>query len=166
VEVAYVGVAAIRDVVAAKEVDHPMVRIAPGEPLHELKTTRHRLLDWDAARRADRALVGRPPTDVLPVIPDAAVRQVLLDHLSSWPEWLGESTHTGLQAYAVLTVARCRVRLDTDRPLSKREAGRAAASAHPEWSSLLAWAERWWYAGGADDDVVPAGVAEFVDAMG
>ncbi len=49
VEVAYVGVAAIRDIVAGKEVDHPMVRIAPGEPLHQLPATRHSC--WTGMRR-------------------------------------------------------------------------------------------------------------------
>lgn len=34
-----------------------MLRVSPGDQLHELPLTRHRLLDWDAARRADRALV-------------------------------------------------------------------------------------------------------------
>jgi hypothetical protein len=165
VEVAYVGAAAVRDVLAATEAGHVMLRISPGEPLHALPTTRHGLLDWDAARRADRALVGRPPTEVLPDIPEPVVREVLLGHLRSWPEWSGESTHTGFQAYAVLTVARCRVRLDTGRSLSKREAARAAASAHPAWSRVLTWAEHWWYAGGADDEAVPSAVPAFVEAM-
>lgn len=165
VEVAYLAADAVRDLLDQSDRDHVMLRISPGEPLHELPLTRHGLLDWDAARRADRAVCGASPATVLPPIPSEAVEAVLREHLRSWPGWLRESAHTGFHAYAVLTVARCRVRLDTQRPVSKRTAAQALAEVAPGWADLLRWAERWWYQGGRADESAPPEVAGFVAAM-
>src|SRR5215213_1583770 len=70
VEVDYVSVDAIAGVLAGDGPEHSMVRISPGEPIQLRPANRHYLLNWRAARDHNHGIVGRPPVDVLPPIPD------------------------------------------------------------------------------------------------
>jgi hypothetical protein len=66
----------------------------------------------------------------------------------------------------VLTLCRARLLLEHDRRGSKHEAALQAAADLPEHADLIRWADRWWYAGGTDDDDAPrAAVLAFVDAQ-
>ncbi len=60
--------------------------------------------------------------------------------------------HPGGQAYAVLTLCRAAAALATGGQVSKLAAARVGRSGYPEWSTLIDWAEQWWYQGGSDDD--------------
>src|SRR5215217_5178749 len=76
-EVDYVSAEAVEAVVRADE-SHPMIRISPGEPLHEVEASRHYVLNWAAALQADRPIAGAAPSTVLPAIDRRLIHQVVL----------------------------------------------------------------------------------------
>jgi hypothetical protein len=150
IEVDYVSVDAVRSVLVGDGPDHAMVRISPGEPIHLLSADRHYILNWRAARDHDHAVVGRPPVDVLPDIPDDLVREVVIEHARQWPAWLDDARSPGFQAYAVLTMCRILAFLRTGKQLSKHMAAVSEQQLMPEWRGLISWADDWWYRGGSD----------------
>jgi predicted nucleotidyltransferase len=153
VEVEYVAAEAVQDVVDGADTRHPMVRISPGEPLHRLDATRHYLLNWAAAIEANRPVARAAPAELLPAIDWELVRQVILDHVRAWPQWvLGMMMTPGGQAYSVLTLCRSAASLATGHQVSKRQGAGAGRTLFPEWSGLIAWACSWWYEGGTDSD--------------
>jgi predicted nucleotidyltransferase len=152
VEVDYVSVEAVEAVVQAGDESHAMIRISPGEPLHEVEASRHYVLNWAAALQADQPIAGAAPSTVLPAIDRRLIHQVILQHVRAWPEWVQEMQATGAQAYAVLTLCRAADTLATGRQLSKLAAANAGRSRFPEWSALIDWAHDWWYHGGSDLD--------------
>jgi hypothetical protein len=163
-EIGFVTREAVLGVIDGDSTPRFVGRISPGEPLHLVVADRHRLLDWEAARRG-RSIVGDPPTEAVPAIPDDAVREVVREHLDNWPTWLTGSAAVGFQAYAVLTTSRAVAYLATGRRLSKRQGATWLAARLPEWCRLIEWAVGWWYAEGADDDHPPASVRRFVDEL-
>jgi hypothetical protein len=150
VEVDYVSVDAIAGVLAGDGQEHSMVRISPGEPIHLLPAHRHYLLNWRAARDQNHGIVGPPPVDVLPPIPDELLREVVIEHARQWPAWLGGARTPGFQAYAVLTMCRALAFLRTGRQLSKHMAAVSEQELMPEWRPLIRWADDWWYGNGSD----------------
>ena len=140
---------------------HRIARVSPGEALHLLPATRHRVLGWEAVRQTGRALLGPPPDRLLPRVDADLVRAALLDHVRDWPMWVRDMRDAGGQAYAVLTTCRAVVRLRDGRQLSKRQAADVVLlSARAEEADLVAWARDWWYVGGAPD--APARTDEVV----
>jgi Domain of unknown function (DUF4111) len=127
-------------------------RISPGEPLHEVEASRYYVLNWAAALQADQPIAGAAPTTVLPAIDRRLIHQVVLQHLRAWPEWVSDMQATGAQAYVVLTLCRAAETLATGRLVSKLAAANAGRSRFPQWSTLIAWAQDWWYHGGSDFD--------------
>jgi predicted nucleotidyltransferase len=152
VEVDYVSVRAVEAVVQGIAESHPMIRISPGEPLHEVDVTRHYVLNWAAALQADQPIAGAAPSTVLPAIDRRLIHQVVLQHVRAWPEWVHDMQAIGAQAYAVLTLCRAAETLATGRQVSKLAAANAGRSRFPEWSALIDWAQDWWYNGGSDFD--------------
>jgi predicted nucleotidyltransferase len=152
VEVDYVSIEAVAAVVRGRNEAHPMIRVSPGEPLHEVEASRHYVLNWAAALQADRPIAGAAPSAVLPVIDPWLIRQVVLQHVRAWPQWVDDTETTGAQAYAVLTLCRAAETLATGRQVSKLVAAHAGTSRFPEWSALIDWARKWWYHGGSDSD--------------
>jgi Domain of unknown function (DUF4111)/Nucleotidyltransferase domain len=152
VEVDYVSAAAVEAVLQGRDESHPMIRISPGEPLHEVEASRHYVLNWAAALQADQPVAGAAPSTVLPAIDQGLIDQVILQHLRAWPEWVHDMQATGAQAYAVLTLCRAVEALATRRQVSKLAAANAGRSRFPEWSALIDWAQDWWYHGGSDSD--------------
>jgi len=152
VEVDYVSAEAVEAVVQGSDESHPMIRISPGEPLHEVKASRHYVLNWAAALQADQPIAGAAPSTVLPAIDRRLIHQVVLQHVRAWSEWLHDMQATGAQAYAVLTLCRAAETLATGRQVSKLAAANAGRSRFPEWSALIDWAHDWWYQGGSDFD--------------
>jgi aminoglycoside adenylyltransferase-like protein/nucleotidyltransferase-like protein len=152
VEVDYVSVEAVEAVLQGTDESHPMIRISPGEPLHEVEVSRHYVLNWAAALQADQTLAGAAPSTVLPAIDRRLIHQVVLEHVRAWPEWVQNMQTTGAQAYAVLTLCRAAEALATGRQVSKLAAAKAARSRFREWSALIDWAQNWWYHGGSDLD--------------
>jgi predicted nucleotidyltransferase len=152
VEVEYVSAEAVEAVVQGADESHPMIRVSPGEPLHEVEASRHYVLNWAAALRADQSIVGAAPSTVLPAIERRLIHQVVLQHLRAWPEWVRDMQATGAQAYAVLTLCRAAETLATGRLVSKLAAANAGRSRFPEWSTLIDWARDSWYHGGSDLD--------------
>lgn len=153
VEVEYVSVAAVRAVVQGTDESHPMISVGKGEPLHELAASRHSVLNWAAALQADRPIAGAAPSAVLPAIDQRLIRQVVLQHVRAWPEWVEEMQHLGGQAYTVLTLCRAAEALASGLQVSKLAAAEAARCRFPEWSALIDWAQQWWYQGGSNSDV-------------
>ena len=152
VEVDYVSAEAVEAVVQGTDESHPMIRISPGEPLHEVQASRHYVLNWAAALRADQPIAGAAPSTVLPAIDRRLIHQVVLQHVRAWPEWVRDMQATGEQAYTVLTLCRAAETLATGRLGSKLAAANAGRSRFPEWSALIDWAKDWWYQGGSDSD--------------
>lgn len=129
---------------------HTIMRISPGEALHLLSPTEHRVLTWAGVRSIGQSLVGPPAAQLLPAFDDATVRAAVRLHVHDWPQWVREMEHPGGQAFAVLTLCRAWCLLvDGDR-LSKRAAAERAAPALPGWRGLIEWARDWWYAAGSD----------------
>jgi transcriptional regulator with XRE-family HTH domain len=129
-----------------------IARISPGEALHLLPATVHRLVTWASVRDDGRTLFGPPPCTLLPAADPERVRAALLDHVRDWPQWVETMTAAGAQAYSVLTMCRAVQRLVFDRQLSKLRAADRTVETHPGWAGLITWARDWWYAGGAADD--------------
>ena len=77
-----------------------------GDPLHELRASRHSVLNWAAALQADQPITGAAPATMLPAIDQQLIDQVVLEHVRGWPEWVEEMQHARGQAYAVLTLVR------------------------------------------------------------
>ena len=152
VEVEYVSGEAIRAVVQGTNESHPMISVGKGDPLHEHPASRHSVLNWAAALQADQPIAGAAPSTVLRAIDQQLIRQVILQHVRGWPEWVEEMQHAGGQAYAVLTLCRAAEALETGQQVSKRAAAEAGRSRFPEWSALIGWARDWWYRGGSDSD--------------
>jgi Domain of unknown function (DUF4111) len=131
VEVDYVSAEAVAAVVQGTDESHPMIRIGPGEPLHEGEVSRHYVLNWAAALQADQPIAGAAPSTVLPAIDRRLIHQVVLQHVRAWPEWARDMQATGAQAYAVLTLCRAAETLATGRQVSKLAAADAAGHGSP-----------------------------------
>lgn len=146
-EADYVSPAAVADALAGGT-DHAMLRICPGELLHIGRISQQYMMNWRSAVEHNQVLTGRPPGELLPWIGDDVVREAILDNLRHWPEWSLDTGGAGGEAYAVLTVCRAAVVLNTGRSISKRAAAEEVAAEHPHWAPLIRWARDWWYAGG------------------
>ena len=151
-EIGIVSAQGVADVLAGAP-NVPVVRISPGEPLHLTQGDRHRLFDWEAARRG-RALAGKEPIQVLPDIPPTVLRGLASEQLQRWPEWVDGVDAAGpdaydFQAYAVLTALRAWALSAHGDQLSKRQAGLQGTHAFPAWSELTTWALDRWYVVGA-----------------
>ncbi|AXO37141.1 aminoglycoside adenylyltransferase domain-containing protein [Micromonospora chalcea] len=148
-EVEYVSLDAVRAVPGR---DHMIARISPGESLHLLPATTHRVVTWAAVHDHGRTLLGPPAGELLPAVEPGLVRAALRDHVRDWPAWVLEMTPPGAQSYAVLTLCRAYQRLHNGRQLSKRQAAEQTAAALPRWADLIVWARDWWYGSGQDTD--------------
>ncbi|WP_250037189.1 nucleotidyltransferase domain-containing protein [Paractinoplanes maris] len=163
IEVEYVSLAALTD---AAEGRHLIARVSPGEQLHLLPATRHRLVTWATVHRSGRPLLGPPAETLWPPYDAELVRAALLDHVRDWPDWVRGMTTPGAQSYSVLTMCRAVQRVRFGHQLSKRQAAAPTAAAFPEWAGLIEWARAWWYEGGQDTDPGrPADVCGFVEAV-
>lgn len=149
IEVEYVSLDAVR---ADPGRDHVIARISPGESLHLLPATTHRVVTWSAVHDHGRTLLGPPAGELLPAADPGLVSAALLDHVRDWPAWVLEMTPPGAQSYAVLTLCRAFQRLRHGRQLSKRQAAEQTITACPRWADLIAWARDWWYDSGQDTD--------------
>ena len=97
VEVEYVALDTLRQHSAGGAVDAPGViaRVSPGEHLHLLPATPHRVLGWSLVRRYGRSLIGPPAEEVIPAISDELVTEALLHHVRDWPVWVREMATAG-----------------------------------------------------------------------
>ena len=129
-----------------------IMRISPGEALHLLPATSHRILTWATVREHGRALVGPAASDLLPVVSPQAAREALLDHVRDWPAWVEGMRTVGAQAYSVLSLCRAWCALVCGEQRSKRAAADDFAAARPADDDLVRWAADWWYARGSDDE--------------
>jgi hypothetical protein len=129
-----------------------IMRISPGEALHLLPATRHRVLTWATVREKGHALVGPPAASVLPAVPPELARAALKEHVRDWPEWVEDMRQAGGQAYAVLALCRAWCALVDGEQLSKRAAADRVILTRPDDAELVRWARDWWYADGSDDE--------------
>ncbi|MER7333623.1 MULTISPECIES: aminoglycoside adenylyltransferase domain-containing protein [unclassified Micromonospora] len=152
-EVEYVSLAAARDAAqGGTGRDHVIARVSPGESLHLLPATTHRIVTWSAVHDHGRSLLGPPADILLPAVDPDRVRSALLDHVRDWPTWVTRMKTPGAQSYAVLTLCRALQRLENGRQLSKRQAADQTITALPRWARLIIWARDWWYDSGQDTD--------------
>jgi hypothetical protein len=128
-----------------------IMRISPGEALHLLPASLHRVLTWATVREKGRTLAGPPAADVLPRMEPALVRDALLAHVRDWPTWVEDMRTVGAQAYSVLSLCRAWCLVADGEQLSKRAAADRAIANLPDDTALVAWARDWWYAGGDED---------------
>lgn len=154
VEVEYVALDAVAAFASsmADAGEHAIARISPGEALHLLPATSHRVLTWSAVRDSGRSMVGPPAHALLPAIDPGTVRAAAREHVRDWPTWVTQMRGPGGQAYAVLTLCRALHLFSEDSQVSKRQAASYAVAAIPHWSELVTWARNWWYAGGSADE--------------
>ncbi|WP_020142442.1 GNAT family N-acetyltransferase [Terracoccus sp. 273MFTsu3.1] len=127
-----------------------IMRISPGEELHLLPATSHRVVTWSAVRRTGRRLVGPEASEVLPAVSAHAVRDALLDHVRDWPTWVESMKTIGAQAYSVLSICRAWCAVVEGEQLSKRAAADRFMAERPSDADLVEWARDWWYEGGSD----------------
>ena len=153
IEVEYVSLATVRQAAnGGTGRDRVIARVSPGELLHLLPATTHRVVTWSAVHDHGRSLLGPQADALLPAVDPDLVRSALLDHVRDWPTWVTDMTNPGAQSYAVLTLCRAFQRLQYGRQLSKRQAADETVTAHPQWAHLIIWARDWWYDGGRDTD--------------
>lgn len=129
-----------------------IARVSPGEHLHLLPATPHRILGWSLARRYGRSLLGPPAQEVIPSFSEEVVKEALLHHVQDWPVWVRDMATAGGQAYAVLSLCRAAVLLQTGEQVSKKAAATYVAQGMPVWADVVLWARDWWYEGGSDDE--------------
>ncbi len=127
-----------------------IMRISPGESLHLLPATRHRVLTWATVRERGRPLVGPPAGDVLPAVAPEQLRRALLAHVRDWPTWVEDMQPVGAQSYAVLSLCRAWCAVVEGEQLSKRAAAERFSVARPGDAPLATWARDWWYSEGSD----------------
>jgi aminoglycoside adenylyltransferase-like protein len=166
VEVEYVSLDAVREAAAgAIGPDRRIARVSPGEQLHLLPATTHRIVTWSSVHDSGRTLLG-PPAGELPSFEADLVLSALRDHVRDWPSWVVWMTEPGGQSFAVLTMCRAVQRLQHGRQLSKRQAADRTIGSCPEWAELIGWARDWWYSGGRDTDPArPVDTQRFVAEM-
>ena len=154
VEVETVGVPTIESLAAGGEpaAGDVIMRISPGESLHLLPATRHRVLTWATVRDRGRPLVGPSAGDVLPAVAPEQLREALLAHVRDWPTWVEDMRPVGAQSYAVLSMCRAWCAVVQGEQLSKRAAAAGFSVSQPGDAALGGWARDWWYAEGPDDD--------------
>ena len=154
VEVETVGMTTVESLAAGGEPTggDVIMRISPGEPLHLLPATRHRVLTWATVRERGRPLIGPPAGDVLPAVPPEQLREALLAHVRDWPTWVEDMRPVGAQSYAVLSMCRAWCALVEGEQLSKKAAAERFSALRPFDADLAGWSRRWWYAAGSDDD--------------
>lgn len=170
-EVEYVALQTIRAVAESRgggeiKGSATIARISPGEPLHLLPATGHRVLTWALVREDGRPLAGPAARELLPAFDSAVVRDALRLHVRDWPRWVTQMDLPGGQAYAVLTLCRALHLAREGQQVSKRRAAGYAAASLPQWSTLIEWASDWWYRDGSDQ--APSRLEEtvaFVDAV-
>ena len=154
VEVEYVALETLRMHAAGGPVEAPGViaRISPGEHLHLLPATPHRILGWSLVRRYSRAMIGPPAAEAIPAFSEQMVKEALLHHVRDWPVWVREMATAGGQAYAVLSLCRAAVLVETGEQLSKKAAATHVSLRVPVWADVVLWARDWWYEGGSDGE--------------
>ncbi|GAA3752536.1 aminoglycoside adenylyltransferase domain-containing protein [Micromonospora maritima] len=153
IEVEYVSRDAVHDAARGRtDRAHVIARVSPGEALHLLPATVHRLVTWSTVHDQGRSLLGPPAAELLPAVDPDRVRAALLDHVRDWPDWVTGMTSPGGQSYAVLTLCRAFQRLRHGRQMSKRRAAERSAVDLPRWAGLVTWARDWWYEHGSDTD--------------
>jgi hypothetical protein len=128
-----------------------IMRVSPGEALHLLPATSHRIVTWSTVRRTGRRLAGPDASEALPAMSEAVVRAALLDHVRDWPSWVEGMTSVGAQSYSVLSMCRAWCALVDGEQLSKRAAADRFTEDHGDQDGdLVRWARDWWYADGSD----------------
>lgn len=153
IEVEYVSLEATRHAAhGGAGRGHVIARVSPGESLHLLPATTHRVVTWSAVHDHGRRLLGPPADKLLPAVDANLVRSALLDHVRDWPTWVTQMTTPGAQSYAVLTLCRAFQRLQNGQQLSKRQSADPTIAALPQWADLIIWAREWWYNAGEDTD--------------
>lgn len=164
IEVEYVGLGALSDAASSGPPAHTLARISPGEPLHLLPSSPHRLLGWDTVGRTGQVVLGPPAAELIPRFDPRAVRRAALEHVRDWPAWARDMHLVGGQVYSVLSVGRAYCLFVLGAQYSKKRAAVEVAAAEPRWAEVVTWAMRWWYAEGSDDAAVrPDEVVAFVD---
>ena len=90
IEVAYVGIEAMRDF---KTKTARIARISPGEPLHYREMDAQWLLDWYVVQEQGLPIYGPPPKTFIPHIERQEFVDLLKSNLPAWRERVKEARH-------------------------------------------------------------------------
>lgn len=135
IEIVYIGRAALR---SFRTSPGPLAVISPGEPFH-LRDDRpvEWLQNWYLVRETGVALYG-PAADA--VVPPITRTEFIAATARYAMETAGRNlagASPGSLAYAVLTMSRALITVDTQTPLSKQEAAEWTRERMPEWAWLI-----------------------------
>ena len=134
IEIVYVG---RRSLDRFRDEPGVLAVISPGEPLHLAGPVADWLQNWYLVRETGRAVVGPPPSDVLPAIS----RDEFLDGVRWYARYLagfveGERS-AGELAYAALSACRAARTIETRAGCSKQQAAVWMRDRRPDWSDVI-----------------------------
>jgi predicted nucleotidyltransferase len=140
--------------------------ITVGEPFEVLNAGTDWIITWYPARHSGIALVGPPPTDVVPDTSFEEYADAVRRYMGRFTERLPDDATPGSQAYAVLTMCRGLYTCVRGEPVSKLKAAACAQREIPEWAELIhdaiTWREQQWEMPQADGKATVPTVRRFV----
>lgn len=141
IEVAYVPFEALQ---TFRQRPSAIAVISPGEPFHTVEAGCAWLVNWWVVRHQGVALLGPPPSELIPPIDTVEFLAIVREHAREWPSWVqGMREHRGGQAYAILTLCRALYACAHGEQTSKQEAAAWAQGRYPQWAPLIADALLW-----------------------
>lgn len=140
IEVAYLALAALQ---SFRSHPSPIAVISPGEPFHMKEAGEDWLINWWVVRRQGAALVGPPPTEIIPPISTAEFIDAVQVQVERWQTHIYEMRGYKQQAYAILTMCRALFAYTNGQQVSKREAAHWVERQLPEWAPLIENALAW-----------------------
>lgn len=110
----------------------PLLSISHDEPLRRWDSAADWLQTWYLVRSADTAVLGPPPSELIPAIETDEFIRTVVDGADGLIERLSADRRAGLRAYLVLSLGRILRTLETGVPCSKIEGAARIIGAHPE----------------------------------
>ena len=161
VDAVYVGAATL----AAFRAGGSLVELVRDAPLRRRDDAALWIRTWYLVREDGLALYGPPPTDLIPLIPDAEFATALVRYVGEIKARFPTVTDPSLRAYLVLTAARALYHLSGGPNPDKAQAAQWVTRTEPAWSGLMAEAMRTRLSGGkigfVDEPTLTA-AAEFI----
>jgi hypothetical protein len=140
IEVAYLSLAALR---SFRSHASPIAVISPGEPFHMKEAGEDWLINWWVVRRQGVALLGPPPTDIIPPLSTAEFIDAVQVQAEQWQTHIYAMRGYQQQGYAILTMCRALYAYTNGEQVSKRAAAHWVERQLPEWAALVENALAW-----------------------
>jgi predicted nucleotidyltransferase len=116
----------------------PALTMSDGGSLEQTTSAQHWLIDWYKVQEDSVTLYGPPPSEVIPHINSAEMKEYARQFMATK---LPAENHS--PAYAVLTACRGLFTLRRGELASKSAGAKWAAETYPQWASLIHEAARW-----------------------